>query len=360
MANQAELEPRELTWQEVEEHDKDTSQRTVCSKPVVGPPQKIHNLFIYDDHRIIYWHMPRLLPEDARTVAVNMVLSVLLASNTSFEWLAGSSNAHGIIRYVIPYVKKNQLNVSTSVLLIKTVMDSLIANEARYGHYKDDSTGDASTARVSPEQGMRIMKKLMNSIDKKVEIPAQLAALSILEGQSYWCSHSFLCCFAWDAVRDIQALPQLQPSIRTLEKWIKSGKGFNVSLAMGLGDEEDGTAPGEDDVVEGLFEGDDEDPVDTPDNVEIFVNKKARQDRVLAVSQQDHYAMRGEELAEMCLYEYAGCIKIVPIKAKSEVVTPVVNTDQKTSQRRTGRYVSRKGTSAIRRRKQSKVSRPIM
>ena len=138
---------------------------------------------------LVIWELRRPHPCDGRVVETNKLLAYLYASNTNVQFLGGEDVLVVVAKYVVGYYSKNPVRIANVLSTIHQVTREVD---------KMDTTEFAQPG----EKEALLVKRIINSLDKKVEISAQMAAVSLLAYPSWHCCHKF-------AVVCVTAIPTL-------------------------------------------------------------------------------------------------------------------------------------------------------
>ena len=141
---------------------------------------------------LVVWEPKRPDPRDGRDVEGNKLMAYLFASNTNVQHLGGEDVLIVVARYVDGYCSKNLVQVADVMSTIRQVPREVKEMEKGASNMKDETTF--------------LLKRIINSLDKKVEFSAQMAAVSLLGYPSWHCSHRFLVFHPWGL---ITALPTI-------------------------------------------------------------------------------------------------------------------------------------------------------
>jgi len=159
----------------------------------VLPPMQLDDC--QKDVRVIELGRPD--PRDGRVVETSPLLAYMFASNSNVQLLGGEDACQAVSRYVVSYCAKNPVQLASVVSTIGHVMKEVARGDLE-GTPCDDHT--------------RFLKRLINSLDKKVEVSAQMAALSLMGYPSWHASHKFVV-VDWEATRPafFQCIPNSLP-----------------------------------------------------------------------------------------------------------------------------------------------------
>ena len=89
-------------------------------------------------------------------------MGYLVASNTNVQHLAGEDLLIGVAKYVVGYCSKNLVQVATVMSTIRQISPGVKEIERGASNMKDETT--------------LLLKHIMNSLDKKGDFSAQMAA----------------------------------------------------------------------------------------------------------------------------------------------------------------------------------------
>ena len=119
-------------------------------------------------------------------------MAYLFASNTNVRHLASEDVLIAVAKYVVGYCSKNPVQVANIMSTIRQVSWEVKEMERGASNMKDETTF--------------LLKRIINSLDKKVESSAQMAASSLFGYPSWHCSHKFTAFHPWGL---IAALPTM-------------------------------------------------------------------------------------------------------------------------------------------------------
>ena len=168
-------------------------------------PSGRHNIRMYDSEVefdandenvscvLVIWELRRPHPCDGRVVETNKLLTYLYASNTNVQFLRGEDVLVAVAKYVVGYCSKNPVKIANVLSTIRQVTREVD---------KMDTTEFAQPG----EKEALMLKRIINSLDKKVEFSAQMAAVSLLGYPSWHCSHKFAVVHPWSTVATIPTL----------------------------------------------------------------------------------------------------------------------------------------------------------
>ena len=142
---------------------------------------------------LVIWELRRPHPCDGRVVETNKLLAYLYASNTNVQFLGGEVVLVAVAKYVVGYCSKNPVRIANVLSTIRQVTREVD---------KMDTTKFAQPG----EKEAILLKRIINSLDKKVEFSAQMAAVSLLGYPSWHCSHKFAVVHPWSTVTALPAL----------------------------------------------------------------------------------------------------------------------------------------------------------
>ena len=164
-----------------------------------------HNIKMYDsevefdakDEKVtcvlIIWELRRPDPCDGHVLETNKLLAYLYASNTNVQFLGGEDVLVAVDRDAAGYCSKNPLRVANVLSTIRQVTREV------------DNMDTTKFARPGEKEAI-LLKRIINSLDKKVEFSAQMAAVSLLRYPSWHCSHKFGVVHPWSTVTALPAL----------------------------------------------------------------------------------------------------------------------------------------------------------
>ena len=112
--------------------------------------------------------------------------------------LIAPSQAKSSCYYTAKYVSKDPFVLSSSLPFLYQAQHSL----QRFGSTADDAGEDSRNLKA-------FIEKVLHQVNK-IEVSSQQAACSMLGYDSYYSSHDFTYCFAWDAVKQFREFQCLQ------------------------------------------------------------------------------------------------------------------------------------------------------
>ena len=168
-------------------------------------PSGRHNIRMYEsevefdanDEKVsrvlVIWELRRPHRCDGRVVETNKLLAHLYASNTNVQFLGGEDVLVAVAKYVVGYCSKNPVRIANVLSTIRQVTREVD---------KMDTTEFAQPG----EKEALLLKRIINSLDKKVEFSVQMAAVSLLGYPSWHCSQKFAVVHPWNTVATIPTL----------------------------------------------------------------------------------------------------------------------------------------------------------
>ena len=168
-------------------------------------PSGRHNIKMYDsevefdanDEKVscvlVIWNLQRPHPCDGCVVETNKLLAYLYASNTNVQFLGGENVLVAVAKYVVGDCSKNPVRIANVMSTIRQVTREV------------DKMDIAKFAQPGEKEAI-LLKRIINSLDKKVEFSAQMAAVSLLGYPSWHCSHKFAVVHPWSTVTALPAL----------------------------------------------------------------------------------------------------------------------------------------------------------
>ena len=295
---------------------------------------------------LVVWELKRPDPRDGRVVEGNKLMAYLFASNTNIQHLSGEDVLIAVAKYVVGYCSKNPVQVANVMSTIRQVSREVKEIERGASNMKDETTF--------------LLKRIINSLDKKVEFSAQMAAISLLGYPSGHCSHKFTVFHPWGL---IAALPTMFSHVEGLvpddpatcsddeyeedgtdsnESNVVANNGANTnelhddSLAEELldNDEEDGESEAgsvasndaEFEALEASFVSGElneltmsamQQDLEAPCHSQLYTIGSGDTIQQIAVSPALHYACRGTRLRRLCALEYACLIKVEHQRARA-------------------------------------------
>ena len=236
------------------------------------------------DDRIIGCGLARTTPLEQYQVEANDITTSLLRCNTSMQPLISPSQAKSASYYAANYVSKDPYELSSSLPFLYQAQLEL----QKYGSKAEDHGQKSRNLKV-------LMEKLLHKVNK-IEVSSQQAACAMLGYDSFYSSHDFSYCFAWDA----------------LKRYHESQRQYEYSDV----DSESSS----DDTSEDFELLDEEYEVDQlaanslrkkfipkfKSSGKLVVNKNGN---VIAISQFIKYINRGPAFAAYSLYDYAAIVR---------------------------------------------------
>ncbi len=303
-----------------------------------------------------YW-VDYLPGENSDVVSFSPALTALFASNSNVEVLGNFAQAKGATYYIIKYMTKDGGKV-------QTILPVLLAAQRKITNYPSTAIDVGTEERTSKH----LLTVLMNSLNGKVEIGAQTAALALLGFPSNISSHDYgyayirpLINFVKKRISEIERTPLSMPEDadalhmfteepdhvfrrNVIEEdpstFLSSATGFaNASVndlipESGSTENNATTVPiqfdDESEVDLNPFANDDplaeeEDENDLGDR-EIVPNCNPA-DPVTTMSPSEHYWYRGDGLDHFTYYEYIGCVRVCTKPSLKASKSSAVNID---------------------------------
>jgi hypothetical protein len=163
-----------------------------------------------------------------------------------------------------------------------------------------------------------LLNRVLNSTNGAQEVPAQMAAASLLELPSFMCSHAFWFLFARPALAFLQQRQQEEPVPSSASSASNEEESVQLLLdddpaAAADNEENDNYCP--DDADEEPLLADEQPGL--PDEGAARIETTIDGTTVL-VSQHEHYRWRGQQLAHLNFYEYVGFVSIVKKQAPKQ------------------------------------------
>ena len=118
------------------------------------------------------------------------------SSNTNAQLLGGEAALIAIAKYVVGYCAINQVQLES---LLSTIHEVIGERENVAPHMDTKETDAAET-----ESDTKFLQRLINSMDRKVEVSAQMAALSLMGYPSWHVSHKFVVVCPWDYLSELR------------------------------------------------------------------------------------------------------------------------------------------------------------
>ena len=142
---------------------------------------------------LVIWELRRLNPCDGRVVETNKLLAYLYASNTNVQFLGGEDVLVPVAKYAVGYCSKNPVKIANVLSTIRQVTREVDKMDTK----KFAQPGEKETI---------LLKRIVNSLGKKVDFSAQMAAVSLLGYPSWHCSHKFAAVHPWNTITALPAL----------------------------------------------------------------------------------------------------------------------------------------------------------
>ena len=142
---------------------------------------------------LVIWELRRPHPCDGRVVETNKLLAYLYASNTNVQFFWGEDVLVAVAKYVVGHCSKNPVRIVNVQSTIRQVTHEI------------DKMETTKFAQPRDKEAM-LLKRIINSMDKKVEFSAQMAAISLLGYPSWHCSRQFAVVHPWSTTTVLLAL----------------------------------------------------------------------------------------------------------------------------------------------------------
>lgn len=272
--------------------------------------------------RLIIWIGKRPDRRDGRIVDNNFILTAVCVSNTSVQFLGGASTGLvGLARYVVGYCTKDPNAVNNVV----NTMQSVLLDE--------------QATRSEERTPAQLLKRLVNSVDRRVEFSPQMAMLMLHGNRAHKSSHCFSKLFPLRMMDDLKYVRKvMEGEEESSDDESESGEedddgseDEDISEQSesgsegGEGEEGEGrgrsTQPKSDEAGEGKRHGRRTEPKTEDDDLPggaggdcIIGVEHDKNGRVKAVFATDtaNYVCRGSELAVLSYLEYMSLVRIVP------------------------------------------------
>jgi len=271
------------------------------------------------DLRTLTIELHRPAPENnGWVVCFSPALSVQLRCNTDAEYLGSIASATSALFYVAKYMSKDSMPLANALSIASAAAQHI----ETYPSVASDSGEPVRTTR-------HLLNRVLNSTNGVQEyVSAQMATASLLELPSFICSHAFWYLFVRPALQYL--LQRQQIRYQPYSSSATSG-GEEESVQLLLGDAHNNDNGYDDNDVN--LEDADEEPLLAADDDPVLVDESAAQieitinGAVVLVSQHEHYRWRGQQLAHLNFYEYAGLVAIVKKQApkKRQAVNPGIS-----------------------------------
>lgn len=255
----------------------------------IDPPEKSDNPFVSNDKRILAIEHSRPHLQDQFVVEFNAPSLAAVGCNNNLSHLGSAMHSSPIFHYITKYVHKDLME-------LQATLSAMFEARKMVKKYPSVAADSHTTERTS----IHILTRVLNSIAGKGEVPATLAATSLMGYSTSVFSHEFNFCFAWPA---IQYVKQLKSSSTELDAMDESKDEINEDDdEINENDEND-----ENGELEDKFDIDDVE-LDGDNGLATIIQT----DQGLKFIQQHlSYAHRGENLHDLSLYEYIGIVSIV-------------------------------------------------
>jgi hypothetical protein len=284
--------------------------------------------------------------ENSDVVSFSPALTALFACNSNVEVLGNFAQAKGATYYIIKYMTKDGGK-------IQTILPVLLAAQRKITKYPSTAIDVGTEDRTSKH----LLTVLMNSLNGKVEVGAQTAALALLGFPSNVSSHDYGYAFIRPLINFVKkhisehVVDRMQVLIEdsdTLEpdsmnegdpllssvsyqctaadsECIRDDNGSSINIADEKGASNSHIFVDDSEVDLNPFSNDDlQDEDDDDENLgdrEIIPNRNPG-DPVTTMSPSEHYWYRGDGLGHMAYYDYIGCVRVCTKPTKSSKVTP--------------------------------------
>jgi hypothetical protein len=274
-----------------------------------------------------------LASRNGLVVEYNALLTALLGCNTNVSLLGSAAQAKAILCYLLLYVTKTTNEITETL--------SLLHNARRETEIYGSVADDRGTAHRG---ALLFIQKSLNDFSGAVEVSTTMAALCALGGEAEVFTHKFFCVFVHAAIQYATQHPsvtamatdpatglQPPPEADSHQEGLHHDREQHPSVTTKPTGRATGkkTSPEADADLEWLHDdlelADNYDfnvPLQTPITIPNVPPPKISDtsapvyragSKRIPVPQHDNYAMRGQELACMSLYEYAALINVVPM-----------------------------------------------
>ena len=166
-----------------------SNEQTLTSKRIIDPPPPNNyevNPLPAIDPRIISFELKRPTEYDRMIVPFSPICSSALACNTAVHPVFNPCSAQSVAFYTLKYMTKDSIQIVNSLSCIR---------EAKAHIERNKSTADNSSDETRKSQFL--LTRLINNVNSKGEISAQMAAASLLGLPSTSMSHETVFCFPW-------------------------------------------------------------------------------------------------------------------------------------------------------------------
>ena len=141
---------------------------------------------------LVVWELKRPHACDGRVVEASKAVSFALACNSNAQILGGEVGVLALAQYVVGYCAKNPVQLGGVLSVLRHVMREV---EERLGH-KLQATDEYAA----------LLKRVVNAMDRKIEVGAQMAATAVLGFPSWHASHKFVVINPWHYVSALGSL----------------------------------------------------------------------------------------------------------------------------------------------------------
>ena len=211
-------------------------------------------------------------------VECNELTTSLLRCNTSMQPLISPSQAKSASFYAANYISKDPFQLSACLPLLYQGQLEL----RKYGSKASDSGSSSRNTKA-------ILEKLLHKVNK-IEVSAQQAASAMLGYDSFFSSHDFQFCFAWDAVKRFNDIEKLETLNEDVEESSSSGEDDESNSVL---DEEEIGKTDARSKTRNKFRR-------TGIHSKFAVNKRGK---VITQNQCLQYSHRGKAFEKYCLYD---------------------------------------------------------
>ena len=278
----AEMDKNEK-WIPIRKHKESKPGHEIISIP---PPIDENSPLDPPENRIIGFGMARKTELEQYQVEANELTTSLLRCNTSMQPLISPSQAKSASYYAANYVSKDPFELSSCLPFLYQAQLDL----RKYGSKAEDAGEPSRNVKV-------LIEKVLHKVNK-IEVSAQQAASAMLGYDSYFSSHDFTYCFAWDAVKRFHEFELLKNNLS--QKMHDSENDSSSSLSSDTDEEES------DNEERSRKSGRKLSTTKFKNAGKLERNKDGE---VITVNQFSKYINKGQEFAAYPLYDYSAIVR---------------------------------------------------